>query len=58
MSHMHIGQALKAFRSKMDIGTRELAKQIGISSATLNRIENENPCDMRSMVKLIAWLFS
>ena len=38
------------------MGLREAAKQIGIGSSTLNRIENGKPCDMATFCLVICWL--
>lgn len=45
-------------RAKDRLTMKELGKEIGISSATICRIENGQTCDLRSLGKLIAWLFS
>ncbi len=52
-----LGQVLKAYRQKNDIGTRELAATLGVSAATLNRIEHGFPMDAKTMIKFINWLF-
>jgi len=55
---MRIGEALKAYRFKREVDQRTLAKEIGVSASTLCRIENDEACDIRGLVKLLAWLFS
>ena len=55
---MRLGKMLADFRYANRIGVRELAKDIGLSAATLNRIENEKPCDGDSLAKLMIWLFT
>ena len=54
---MKIGELLRGYRMHKEMGTREMAEQLGISSATLNRIENGEAIDGKTMIKLIAWLF-
>lgn len=53
---MKIGRILKLRRSILNQGVRELSKQIGISSATLSRIENGKDIDGKTMLKIIVWL--
>lgn len=53
---MRIQTALKLMRAAKDVGLREQAREIGISAATLSRIENGHDCDARSMAKLMLWL--
>lgn len=53
-----IGKLLKLYRNVNDIGIRELSKELGISRATLSRIERKNICDSKIMLKIINWLFS
>ena len=54
---MHVGKVLADYRYANRIGVRELAKEIGLSAATVNRIELGNDCDSASLLKLMAWLF-
>ena len=55
---MCLGKMLADFRYANRMGVRELAKEIGLSSATLNRIENGKPCNGDSIAKLMIWLFT
>lgn len=55
---MRLGQVLADYRYARRIGVRELAKDIGLSTATLNRIENDAACDARSLIKIMQWLFA
>jgi DNA-binding Xre family transcriptional regulator len=55
---MRLSKALKLMRATENIGVREQAKKIGISPASLSRIENGKDCDAPSTVKLIVWLIS
>lgn len=55
---MRIGRLIADYRWGNKISTRDLAKQIGMSSATLNRIENGENCDGATLVRLMTWLFN
>ena len=55
---MRLGKILADHRYANRMGVRELAKDIGLSAATLNRIENGKPCDGDSIAKLMIWLFT
>lgn len=52
-----IGKLLRLWRAIENIGVREAAKELGVSPATLSRIENGKPMDAATMLKLIRWLF-
>lgn len=52
----NLGAMLVAYRQKRDIGVRELAKLIGVSAATLNRVENGEECSADTFVKLLLWM--
>ena len=39
---------------KRRIGVREFAKEIGISAATLSRVENDKTLDIETFFKLIS----
>lgn len=54
--NMRLSRALKYMRAHANIGVREQAKIIGISPATLSRIENGKEADPRSVIKLFLWL--
>lgn len=51
-----IGSLLRDKRSKSSKGIREVATEIGISSATLSRIENGKLPDLESFSKICRWL--
>lgn len=55
---MNLGEMIRLYRASERITMRDLADRIGISASTVCRIENGKQCDMRSLGKLIAWLFS
>ncbi len=48
---------IQIWRQQENIGVRELAKEIGISSSTLSRVENDHTCDGETMRLLIDFLF-
>ena len=52
---MRLGAVLAGFRKANRIGTRELAKSIGISNATLNRIERGHPCKSDQLALIMTW---
>lgn len=51
-----LGAVITAYRDSHRYGVRGLAKIIGISAATLNRIEHGKNCDARSLNKIWSWL--
>lgn len=56
MLRMRIGDLIKTYRWKYDIGLREMSKQIGISHGTLSRIERGENMDGEVLAKIICWL--
>jgi len=55
---MKLGILLKKYRAMIDIELRSLAKEIGISAATLMRIEHGYLPDGRTVAKVLAWMFA
>lgn len=53
-----IALAIQSYRKSYRYSVRVLAREIGISAATLNRIEHGNACDGATMLKIINWLWS
>ena len=53
---MRLGAVIRGWRERERYGIREAAKMIGVSSATLSRIERGKNCDGRSVFKLLDWL--
>lgn len=51
-----IGSLLREKRSKGNQGIRDAATKIGISSATLSRVENGKLPDLESFSKICRWL--
>jgi transcriptional regulator with XRE-family HTH domain len=52
----HLGLALAAYQQKHDIPNEHMAKQIGISGATLSMIKSGTMPDGRTLTKILAWL--
>jgi transcriptional regulator with XRE-family HTH domain len=55
---MRLGTLLADWRFANRIGVREAARRIGLSPATLSRIENGKNADGTSMTKIMLWLFT
>lgn len=55
---MRLGCVIADYRWANRIGVRDLAKEIGVSPATLSRIENGGECDGKVLIKILAWLFA
>lgn len=53
-----IGRLLVLYRASVNIGVRECAADIGISAATLSRIERGHAMDADTLLKVWAWLNS
>lgn len=43
-------------RRRGDRTLRELAQEVGVSTATLCRVENGAPCDLATFARLCCWL--
>lgn len=54
---MRLGRVIADYRHDNHLGVREVAKKIGVSASTLNRIERGENCDARSLMKILLWLF-
>jgi len=54
---MMIGKLLRLWRESMGLSCRDAAQRLGLSHATLNRIERGGHCDTVTMLKLLNWLF-
>ncbi len=50
------GEVVKAWRESKDFTLREASVRIGVSTATLSRIEREGVPDARSLWILLRWL--
>ncbi len=54
---MRIGEVLERYRHDKRITTRDLGKEIGLSAATISRIENGQEVEAPTLIKLFHWLF-
>ena len=52
-----LGDLLLLHRRIYNLSVRDLAKQIGVSHATLHRVEHGKNMDGQTMIKLFNWLF-
>lgn len=55
---MKLGFLIKIYCQLKNIGTREVAKEIGVSHTTISRIMNGKSTDIKTAVKLFNWLIS
>lgn len=53
---MRLGKIIRSWRVNQDLGIREVAAQIGISAATLSRIERGEKMDGRTLAAILHWL--
>lgn len=51
-----LGRLLVLYRSMRQIGVRELAKEAGLSAATLSRIERGHSMDAATLIAVWTWL--
>jgi len=51
----HLGQILRLYRTVHQRSLRDLAPEMGLSSATLLRIENGRALDVETLLKLWTW---
>ena len=57
-SALRVGSILRAWREKHDLTVRHFAPMIGVSIATLSRLERGEQIDAATQLKLIMFLFS
>jgi hypothetical protein len=53
-----LAQMLHLYRTVNRLSLRDLEPEIGVSKATLMRIEHGYACDVDTWLKLQAWLFA
>lgn len=51
-----LGAVIRGWRERHRIGVREAATMIGLSVATLSRIENDKPAEARTLIAILDWL--
>jgi len=54
----HLGETLALYRAARRWTVREMAPKIGISNATLSRIERGHAMDAATMLKVWAWFLA
>jgi len=55
---MKLGKILRAWRETENRQMEDVASEIGISKATLSRLERDNKIRSDVFAKLLLWLFS
>jgi DNA-binding XRE family transcriptional regulator len=58
MNSMNLSPVLRKWRAMTERGVRSVAQEIGISPATLSRIERGEDCDGKTLAKILTWLLS
>lgn len=53
---MRLGRVIYRYRTMSDVSIRDLAKEVGISPATLHRIETGGAVDGSTLALLLIWL--
>ena len=48
--------SLKTFRESLMMGKTELSRSAGVSTATIDRVENGNPCRLETQRKILLGL--
>ena len=54
-SPTRLGRMLRCYRQMHEVELRSVAKEIGISAATLMRLEHGYDCDAATMLKVLNW---
>lgn len=54
---MIVGPLIQIYRKENRFSVRQLAKIIGISTATLSRVERGYKADGETVIKIIGWIF-
>lgn len=55
---MKLGTVIRKYRVNSELSLREVGKEIGISAATLMRLEQGRDPDGQTVAKVLAWLFT
>jgi len=56
MKETRLGTMLRLYRASNRLGIRETAKSIGVSAATLSRVERGRGFDGATYTKLLVWM--
>lgn len=51
-----LGRMIRCYRQMNERELRTVAKEIGISAATLMRIEHGRECDASTLMKILQWM--
>ena len=51
----NLGRMLRCYRQMNEHELRSMAKEVGVSAATLMRIEHGRECDASTLVKVLQW---
>lgn len=54
----NISGALLAWRAERGLGSRQMAKLVGLSLATYSRLERGFQCDAKTLGTVLRWLLS
>jgi transcriptional regulator with XRE-family HTH domain len=54
---MKLGQVIRRYRVTGEVSLRDMGKDIGISAATLMRLEQGRDPDGATLTKVLIWLF-
>ncbi len=55
---MRLGKLLKQHRAFAGYGIRQFAAELGVSAATLSRIERGENMDGKTLAKILSWLLT
>lgn len=53
---MRLGQLIKSWSWERRLGVRQTAKILGISPATLSRIQRGAACDSDTLTRILKWI--
>jgi transcriptional regulator with XRE-family HTH domain len=53
---VRLGRIIADYRFANNLGVRAVAQQIGVSHATLSRVERGEACDGATLVAILRWL--
>jgi len=56
VASMRLGAVLRKWRTMEERTIRDVAREIGTSSATLLRIEQGKPCDSGTLAAVLMWM--